>query len=490
MLEFVKGDMFDSPADIRVNTVNCVGVMGAGVALAFKQRYPEMFKEYQRDCKDGRVIPGKMHVWKSLTGDWIINFPTKRDWREPSRYEDIAAGLDDLRCYLDGFGPVTVALPALGCGHGGLDWDRVSRMIGDKLDGVDAHVLVFEPAASRQAGRTATEQPNEDERKSAEQLGYELVQRGSLPALEAPGPLYVLGGTEALSRRWIGMLPSRSPGERELQALEAIAAELKRSAAGKTVALVYGTRVSEDLARIFLRQGVDVVMLLPFGVLTRKVLAKQAGRNGAGSLSLASAAPANGKWSRQLFAQTMNMLRQNAEALLLSDPEPEWLASNGLAKWGQTTISYVRYETTPAAMRDALGRAGARPIGRRSEEGAPNIDFLIGKDSAASASGNDAVVRLSSALAETPKISTSDDALLPSDILTLTLHQGTETRRFEIFDLLAQLSSIQVDLTVRLSPNVSDADRQHLIELGFTTYKISDAIEPTAGFRDRELDPE
>lgn len=68
MLEFVKGDMFDSPADIRVNTVNCVGVMGAGVALAFKQRYPEMFKEYQRDCKDGRVIPGKMHVWKSLTG--------------------------------------------------------------------------------------------------------------------------------------------------------------------------------------------------------------------------------------------------------------------------------------------------------------------------------------------------------------------------------------------------------------------------------------
>jgi O-acetyl-ADP-ribose deacetylase (regulator of RNase III) len=97
MLEFVKGDIFDAPADIRVNTVNCVGVMGAGVALAFKQRYPDMFKDYQRDCKAGRVVPGTMHVWKSLTGDWIINFPTKRDWREPSRYEDIDNGLDDLR---------------------------------------------------------------------------------------------------------------------------------------------------------------------------------------------------------------------------------------------------------------------------------------------------------------------------------------------------------------------------------------------------------
>ncbi|MGO4565904.1 macro domain-containing protein [Rhizobium sp. 2YAF20] len=488
MLEFVKGDMFDAPADIRVNTVNCVGVMGAGVALAFKQRYPEMFKEYQRDCKDGRVTPGTMHVWKPLTGDWIINFPTKRDWREPSRYEDIDAGLDDLRSYLDGFGPVTVALPALGCGHGGLDWERVSRMISDKLDGVDAHVLVFEPAASRQAGRTATENSNEDERKKAERLGYNLVERDSLPGLEAPGPLYVLGGPQALSRRWIGLLPSRNPGERELQALQAIAAELSRSTVGETVALVYGTRASEDLAEIFLRQGVDVVMLLPFGVLTRKALTKQTGRDGVGSLSFASAAPANGNWSRQLFAQTMEMLRQNAEALLLSDPEPEWLASKGLAKWGQTPISYVRYETTPAAMRDALGRAGARPIGRRGEEGAPNIDFLIGKDSATTALGDRAVAKLSSAPAEAPNISTTDDALLPGAILTLTLLEGMETKRREILDTLAQLSTIQVDLTVTLSPNASEADRQHLVELGFTTFKISDAIEPTAGFRHHDRD--
>ena len=119
----------------------------------------------------------------------------------------IDAGLDDLRGYLDGVGPVTIALPALGCGHGGLDWGRVSRMISDKLDGSRCPCACLRaPAASRQAGRAATEQPTEDERKGAEQIGYKLVERGTLPALEAPGPLYVLGNSEALSHKWIGLL--------------------------------------------------------------------------------------------------------------------------------------------------------------------------------------------------------------------------------------------------------------------------------------------
>src|SRR5437867_4467429 len=115
MIEFTKGDMFKVPVDARVNTVNCVGVMGAGVALAFKNRYPDMFKDYQDACKDGRVRPGAMHVWKNLMGEWVINFPTKRDWREPSRYEDILSGLDALRTYIREQGHISVAVPALGC---------------------------------------------------------------------------------------------------------------------------------------------------------------------------------------------------------------------------------------------------------------------------------------------------------------------------------------------------------------------------------------
>src|SRR5437016_4645926 len=111
--------------------------MGAGIALAFKRRYPAMYKSYQRACREGQVRPGSLHVWKAPSGDWVINFPTKRHWRNPSRYDDIERGLEALRDYLRGLGDVSVALPALGCGYGGLDWERVSRMIADKLVGLE-----------------------------------------------------------------------------------------------------------------------------------------------------------------------------------------------------------------------------------------------------------------------------------------------------------------------------------------------------------------
>lgn len=467
MLEFVKGDMFDAPADIRVNTVNCVGVMGAGVALAFKQRYPDMFKDYQRDCKDGRVTPGTMHVWKSLTGDWIINFPTKRDWREPSRYEDIDAGLDDLRGYLDQVGPLTIALPALGCGHGGLDWDRVSGMIRCKLDGVNAHVLVFEPAASRQAGRTATMQPTEDERKSAEKLGYALVENDRVPALEASGSLYVLGPGEALSRNWIALLPSRSPGDRELEALRAIAAELSRTDSCKTVALVHGTRASEDVAGIFVSEGVDVVLLLPFGVLTRKALAKQTSRVGAGALTLASMAAPNTKWSRQLFAQTMDMLRHNAEAVLLSDPEPEWLTSKGLGKWSATPIAFVRYGQTPVAMRDALAGAGARPVGRRGENGAPNIDLLVGKERVVTVPEADDATGTSRAQDIVSEVEGRDHVVAGDGVLARRFDSEAQDALGPALEALKAISMGEIVISVRLPANASDADRQSLIALGF-----------------------
>ena len=142
----------DTSADIRINTVNCVGVMGAGLALAFKTKYPEMFRDYQKACKSGTVKPGKLHVWKTLMGDWIINFPTKRHWREPSRYEDIESGLIELKNYLVDKGKVKVLLPAVGCGHGGLEWPRISEMIKKHLIDIEAEILVFTPADSRTAG--------------------------------------------------------------------------------------------------------------------------------------------------------------------------------------------------------------------------------------------------------------------------------------------------------------------------------------------------
>lgn len=470
MLEFMQGDMFEAPVDIRVNTVNCVGVMGAGVALAFKQRYPEMFKDYQSACKDGRVRPGRMYVWKSLEGDWIINFPTKRNWRDPSRYEDIEAGLDDLRAYLEGVGSVSVALPALGCGHGGLDWERVSAMIRDKLDGLDTHILVFAPSASRQAGRAATEAPTADERAIAATLGYRMIEPGDAPALALSGPLFMLGNPQLLSRKWIALLPSRAPGDREMQALRTIATELARSGSRATVALVHGAKVSEDIGQIFVDQGIDTLLLLPFGVLTRKAIARPPAIHVDRSPTLVSTAPPSAKWSRRLFAEAQALLHTNAAAMLLSDPEPDWLAGKGLSKWAQTPISYVRYETTPLHMREALAGVGARRIARRGEDGSPDIDALIaavgpgGHESLA-----DNVDRDGGGAADradpTTELSVLDEAVGTAKALTIVWDTVPKAARRDLLACLTDLDETGITLSIGLPPDLEEVHRERLKSL-------------------------
>lgn len=470
MIEFTNGDMFDVEADIRVNTVNCVGVMGAGVALAFKQRYPDMFKDYKRDCNDGIVKPGKMHVWKSLSGDWIVNFPTKRHWREDSRYEDIEAGLDDLRRYLDSVGHKTIALPALGCGNGGLDWGRVSEMIREKLDGVDAHVLVFEPASSRAAGRSAVAEPTEDEKQSAKLLGFKHVASDQFGGLEGHGSLYVQGNPELLNDYWIAVLPSKNPGERELQAIRSIAEELSKNSANKTVSLVYGTRASEEVAEIFLDCGVDTLLLLPFGVLTRKAIVKRFADGRSGNISLVSTASATEKWSRQLFAKTMDMLRSNASATLVSDPEPEWLTTKGLGKWMEKPTSFIRYEAMPWHMREALESVGAWPMGRRSEDGSPNIDRLIGLRNSVETDPSNSIVETQPKTDPRPGVperivaETQDDK---TGTKTVTLHFGGVPRIFdsEVRQLLSRLGVRDVTFSLNFAEELNEDDRRCLEEI-------------------------
>jgi O-acetyl-ADP-ribose deacetylase (regulator of RNase III) len=148
-IRFTTSNMFNIPAEIRINTVNCVGVMGAGIALQFKKLYPRMFEEYRRKCVAGEIRPGELHIWQSLNGERIVNFPTKRDWRNDSRYEDIESGLLALKRFLASQGPVRVTIPALGCGNGGLNWSVVSAMISKHLQGLDCQIIVFQPSRSR-----------------------------------------------------------------------------------------------------------------------------------------------------------------------------------------------------------------------------------------------------------------------------------------------------------------------------------------------------
>ena len=128
MVTFVKGDIFNDAAQVITNPINCVGVMGAGLAAQFKDRYPEMYKEYRKRCLMGGVKIGVPYLWED--GEiQILNFPTKRHWKDNSRLEDVEAGLKYLADNYMMMGIYSIAIPQLGCGLGGLKWADVKELI-------------------------------------------------------------------------------------------------------------------------------------------------------------------------------------------------------------------------------------------------------------------------------------------------------------------------------------------------------------------------
>lgn len=151
MIRYIKGNIFESDAEGLVNTVNTVGVMGKGIALQFKKAFPNNFKKYLDACKSERFKIGKVLVCKDSnlnSGEkWIINFPTKRDWRKPSEYSFIEKGLDDLILAIEEYNIKSVAIPPLGSGNGGLDWVKVKCIIENKLKQLDIDIWVYEPTA-------------------------------------------------------------------------------------------------------------------------------------------------------------------------------------------------------------------------------------------------------------------------------------------------------------------------------------------------------
>ena len=147
MINYTKGDLLSSKAQALVNTVNTVGVMGKGIALHFKEMFPNNFTVYAESCKRREMVPGKMLVVRdsnlALGERLVINFPTKVHWRQPSKYEYIEAGLRDLVRVIKEYGITSIAVPPLGCGNGGLDWALVKEMINralSPLDGVEVTV--------------------------------------------------------------------------------------------------------------------------------------------------------------------------------------------------------------------------------------------------------------------------------------------------------------------------------------------------------------
>lgn len=145
MIKVTVGDLFGSQAQTLVNTVNCVGVMGKGVALGFKERFPEMYADYVERCKAGQIGLGRPYLFRRLVPPWILNFPTKEHWRSVSRLQDIIDGLCYLEAHYKEWGITSLAVPPLGCGQGQLEWRVVGRTLYRYLRRLDIPVELFAP---------------------------------------------------------------------------------------------------------------------------------------------------------------------------------------------------------------------------------------------------------------------------------------------------------------------------------------------------------
>lgn len=150
MITYTTGNILESDAQALVNTVNTVGVMGKGLALQFKEAYPENYKLYRAACKRGEVVTGKMFVTGEnslLSGNrLIVNFPTKTDWRKPSEYIYIEEGLKSLKQTIISYRLTSIAVPPLGTRNGGLKWERVKAMIIKELEDVDCNIIIYLPS--------------------------------------------------------------------------------------------------------------------------------------------------------------------------------------------------------------------------------------------------------------------------------------------------------------------------------------------------------
>jgi O-acetyl-ADP-ribose deacetylase (regulator of RNase III)/uncharacterized protein YwgA len=151
MAQVLVGDLFQSGAQTLVNTVNCVGVMGKGVALEFKKRFPDMHEDYVARCAANQVRLGEPYLFRRPEPPWVLNFPTKGHWRAVSRLSDIVAGLEYLENHYRDWGITSLAVPPLGCGQGGLEWRVVGPVLLRYLDRLDIPVKLYAPQGTPQA---------------------------------------------------------------------------------------------------------------------------------------------------------------------------------------------------------------------------------------------------------------------------------------------------------------------------------------------------
>jgi len=167
-MKILVGDILKSKAQTLVNTINCVGIMGKGIALEFKNRFPEMFKDYTMRCERKEMRVGQPYVYKSLFSQQIANFPTKEHWKSVSKVSDIERGLDYLLAHYKEWGITSIAIPPLGCGNGQLEWKVVGPLIYSRAKQMDIPVEIYAPYGTNPAELTESFLENASESADAD----------------------------------------------------------------------------------------------------------------------------------------------------------------------------------------------------------------------------------------------------------------------------------------------------------------------------------
>jgi|ERR1035437_7335793 O-acetyl-ADP-ribose deacetylase (regulator of RNase III) len=159
MIKFKTGNILQANTEALVNTVNCEGYMGKGIAYQFKKQFPSNNDAYVKACKSGELAIGNVFPFKE-DGKIILNFPTKNKWRENSKYEYIKKGLISLHSIINKFSIKSIAIPPLGCGNGGLQWDRVKEILSSELNNLNnVEVIIFEPSENLQVSTLSKNLP-------------------------------------------------------------------------------------------------------------------------------------------------------------------------------------------------------------------------------------------------------------------------------------------------------------------------------------------
>lgn len=376
MIEYVSGDFFDFDADIRINTVNCVGVMGAGVALSFKKKFPDMFTDYVNACKKNEIEPGKPHVWREthslFSSCIIINFPTKIHWKNPSEYEYIEKGLVWLRAFLLNNVNSVVTLPALGCGHGGLEWNKVNAMIIKYLGDLNSKILVFEPNCSTQTFIPRDLEIELKEKNVFKLLPndehYPLVLRGR-SALE----IYYKGNIELISNKSLNLVINPRPTSRENNAFMSFLNELPND----DFVFYLGVNNSYELdqAKEVLSRGFKVVFVVPQGLLQFKFRKDIDALLDLKKIVIVSITNPSKIWTKCESFNAFKLRIKLANATIINSLDLRNIAvfSKYLNK-NNNKIFYINYWETEI---DLFKNLGARKIGISRATMTPNVALLL-----------------------------------------------------------------------------------------------------------------